>query len=104
MAERKFEDLGLGSKSASEARILNPDGSFNIRKKNVPWSDKINIYHELISMSWPRFFLVILFGFLIVNLLFASIYMMIGVENLTGIEPKSFGHDFMEEFFFSTQT
>ena len=103
MAE-KFNDLGLGTKGSTQQRGLNKDGSFNIKKKNVPFSERINFYHSLISMSWTKFFIFILSGFLIVNILFAFIYLMIGTENLTGVGGKTDFEKFTEAFFFSTQT
>jgi inward rectifier potassium channel len=104
MTEQKYNDLGLGTKSPSSQRGLNKDGSFNVKKKNVPFSERVNFYHVLVSMSWTKFFLFILSGFIVVNLLFAGAYMAIGVEHLTGIEGKSEFSKFMEAFFFSSQT
>ena len=104
MAE-KFNDLGLGTKtSAGNQRSLNKDGSFNIKKTNVPFSERVNFFHALVSMSWTKFFIGIFISFLLVNFLFAGIYMMIGLEHLTGIEGKTGFDKFLEAFFFSTQT
>ena len=101
----KFNDLGLGTKSTSSSlRSLNKDGSFNIKKINVPFSERVNFYHLLVSMSWVKFFILILSAFILVNILFAGIYTMIGVEHLTGIEGKTDFERFMEAFFFSSQT
>jgi inward rectifier potassium channel len=108
MAKKKkdeFNDLGLGSKSLSGgARSLNKDGSFNIKKINVPFFERFNFFHELISMSWSRFMGLVILGYLIVNIIFASIYTFIGVENLTGTEGLTDFEKFLEAFFFSTQT
>ncbi len=104
MADQKFNDLGLGTKASSSQRGLNKDGSFNTKKKNVPFSERVNFYHLLVSISWTKFFILILSGFIAVNLIFAGIYMMIGVEHLTGIEGKNDFEKFMEAFFFSSQT
>ena len=46
---------------------------------------------------------MIIYNFL-VNTLFASIYSLIGIENLTGIHGLSPFEQFMEAFFFSAQT
>lgn len=101
----KFNDLGFGTKGGSAGtRGLNKDGSFNIRKTNVPFSERVNFYHSLVSMSWTRFFVIVAIGFMAANLLFAGIYMWIGMEHLTGIDGKDTLHRFMEAFFFSSQT
>lgn len=103
--ERKYNDLGLGSKaSAGRTRALNKDGTFNIRKTNVPFFERINFFHTLVTMSWPRFLLVILLGYLVVNTFFATIYMIVGVEHLTGVLGESNTDKFLEAFFFSAQT
>ena len=103
--KENFNDLGLGSKaSAGTQRSLNKDGSFNIKKINVPFSERVNFFHSLVSMSWTKFFILIFTAFLLVNLLFAQVYMMIGLEHLTGIDAKDSLHRFLEAFFFSSQT
>ena len=103
---RKFNDLGLGTRNnvGGGYRALNKDGSFNVKKINVPFFERLNFFHSLITMSWPRFFTFILVGYFIINTLFASIYTLIGVENLTGIEADTPFDQFMEGFFFSAQT
>lgn len=105
MNTRKFNDLGLDTKSHSKGyRALNKDGSFNVVKKNVSFFERLNSFHSLVSMSWFRFFVVIAIVYLIVNLIFALIYLSVGLENLTGIEGESLPEKFMEAFFFSAQT
>ena len=104
-SKEKFNDLGLGTKSSGGAeRALNKDGSFNVRKTNVPFSERVNFFHSLVSMSWARFFIIIFFAFLLVNVLFAEIYLRIGLEHLTGIIGKTELDNFLEAFFFSSQT
>ncbi len=98
-------DLGLDTRAAaSRFRALNKDGTFNVHKTNIRFSEKINFFHALVSMSWSRFFGWIVLGYFVVNLLFASIYMAVGVEHLTvgaGLSPPE---QFIEAFFFSAQT
>ena len=103
---KKFNDLGLGTKEDTGGyRAINKDGSFNVKKINVPFFEQLNFFHSLITMSWPRFFGLILLGYFIINLVFASAYTLIGVENLTGFEtPKTTFEGFIEAFFFSAQT
>lgn len=108
MALRKkeiFNDLGLGTKASSGGyRALNKDGSFNVKKAHVPFFEKINFFHSLISMSWLQFFGLIILGYFIVNIIFASVYTMIGVEYLTETTGLSDIDKFLEAFFFSAQT
>ena len=104
-SSEKFNDLGLGTKSSSDTqRSLNKDGSFNIKKINVPFSERVNFYHSLVTMSWIKFFVLLVSGYFFANLIFATIYMMIGVEHLTGISGITNAEKFLEAFFFSSQT
>ncbi len=103
--KEKFDDLGLGNKDTSGGyRTLNKNGSFNVRKTNVPFLERLNFFHALISMSWLRFFGLTLLCYFIANLLFATIYTLIGLENLTATKGLSEIDQFLEAFFFSAQT
>ncbi|WP_299128310.1 ion channel [uncultured Winogradskyella sp.] len=108
MAKQKretFNDFGLGEKSSSVGyRALNKDGSFNIEKINIPFFERLNFFHSLVTMKWSHFFLFVLLVYLVVNIIFASIYSFIGVEKLTGTKGISALDQFMEAFFFSAQT
>ena len=101
----KFNDFGLGEKSSSNGfRALNKDGTFNITKINIPFFERLNFFHALVTMKWRHFFGFILVGYFVVNLIFATIYSFIGVENLTGTQGMRPFEQFMEAFFFSAQT
>ena len=103
--KEKFNDLGLGERaSAGSFRSLNKDGTFNVTRTNVPFFERFNVFHTLISISWSRFFGLLLLGYFLMNLLFASIYVAIGIEELTGISSSTPMSDFLEAFFFSAQT
>ncbi len=104
--KKKYNDLGLGVKEVSGVyRTLNKDGTFNVRKTNIPFWQRVNFFHSLVSMPWPRFLGLILIGYFVINILFASIYMLVGVEHLTGMKQVgSTFEQFMEAFFFSAQT
>ena len=103
--KEKYNDLGLDTKSPSKGyRALNKDGSFNVRKENVSFLERINIFHSLVSMSWLQFFLILGLGYFIINLVFASLYLIIGTEHLTGIYGTTKIDQFIEAFFFSAQT
>lgn len=102
---KKFNDLGLGTKaSGGSVRALNKDGSFNVTKTHIPFLVRLNFYHWLVNMSWLRFFIVIFLAYLIINILFGFLYYSIGVEHLTGIRASDKQEEFMEAFFFSSQT
>lgn len=54
-------DLGFGSVVArqSRERLLNRDGSFNVRREGLGFFQSLSLYHSLLNMSWPRFLLVL---------------------------------------------
>jgi inward rectifier potassium channel len=95
-------DPGLTTQFSGELRrTINPDGSFNVRREGLRWRDA-NPYLMLIDTTWPRFFLVVVTGFLLVNLIFACLYLMIGIHSLRGLESDMGA--FANAFFFSVHT
>lgn len=86
-------------------RLTNKDGSINLHKTGMPFWERVSLYHSLLRMSRGKFLLVVFSFYTVLNILFASFYMMIGVHNLQGIIP---GNDmmtnFQQAFFFSSQT
>src|SRR6202451_3703798 len=83
-------------------RVINPDGSFNVLRRGTTWRD-INPYLRLVSISWTRFFGCILLGYILVNSLFAGVYLLLGPGALTG--RQGLDHPlsrFLQCFFFSS--
>ncbi|MBL0341827.1 MAG: K+ channel, inward rectifier [Bacteroidetes bacterium] len=98
------EDLGFGTKVTAD-RIMNKDGSFFMERVGDAKFQYFEIYHNLITMSWPKFLTLLVSAYFCSNLLFAIIYFIIGVEHLTGIDMQMGNFNkFMEAFFFSSQT
>lgn len=105
ISKDEVTDLGLGNKIFDKnIRIINRDGSFNIKRKGLPFLESFSIYQWLISMSWLKFCGLIFSGYLIVNLFFATLYFIGGEANFEGIETNNDFDRFLNEFFFSTQT
>ncbi len=100
---KKIKDPGLGNSSSAHAkRMMNSDGSFNLEHLNKPRRFS-EAYHYLVNISWFHFFVLTFLGGFLINAFFAFIYLAIGIEQIT---PKtgSFFYDFLNAFFFSTQT
>jgi inward rectifier potassium channel len=111
MNEKRFfknksqNDIGFGTKSTGENRNMNKDGSFNVQRTGEPFFRSYEIYHRLITMSWPRFLLLVFVGYMVANLIFALAYYYIGAEHLSiDLHGMSEGRKFSEVFFFSSQT
>ncbi|MFQ4141187.1 ion channel [Chlorogloeopsis sp. ULAP02] len=80
-------------------RMINPEGGFNVVRKGVSNSHWGDLYHWLLSLSWPQFLALVSLGYLVVNALFALAYLAGG----NGIENARPGN-FLDAFFFSVQT
>jgi inward rectifier potassium channel len=104
---RQNEDkyTGFGSQAQAQGnRLVNKDGSFNVKRDGLPLFNRLNPFHDLILMSWMHFSLIIFAFYFTVNLIFAFIYFYIGIEHLGGIIGYTQKDKFFEAFFFSTQT
>lgn len=104
--EKSRKDSGFGTAATStRARLILPDGTFNVTRKGQSFSAWLNLYHRMITMNVFSFVLVIALSYFLVNLVFAVIYFLIGVEHLNGIEEQTkFISKFWGAFFFSSQT
>lgn len=100
------DDLGLGKRVAEQTLgpLLNPDGSFNVVRRGLPFWHSLHLYSTFTRMSWGRFYLVVAAGYLAVNLLFGAAFYLAGPDAVAGLgEPHAAGR-FLECFFFSVQT
>ena len=98
-------ETGLSTNSAlSGGRFFNNNGNPNVQVKGMRFFERLNIYHALLSMPRWKFLLVIVIFFISINLVFASIYLLIGIEHLNGMIATNNAEKFGEAFFFSAQT
>jgi inward rectifier potassium channel len=103
--KEEYKDLGFGTKAPNmHQRLVNPDGSFNIERRGAGRFRTHEIYHNLITMPWRKFMLMILADYIVVNILFAVIYLAVGVDQLGGMDAKNKIDSFLEAWFFSAQT
>ena len=96
----QFNDFGLGTKVK---RLVNSDGSFNVRRIGLPLST-VNIYQDLVKMSWTKFLSLVILGLFLLNAGFASLYYLIGVDHFAGMLEGNELDNFLQSFFFSFQT
>jgi len=104
--EQEDRDLGFGSVVAQQSRdrLLNRDGSFNVVRRGLGLISWLNPYHSMLTMSWPRFVLFALVGYLLANAMFATGYLLCGPGALGGTEGVTLGERWLESFFFSVKT
>jgi inward rectifier potassium channel len=103
--ERLRQDLGLGGKLSerSRARLVNHDGTFNVRRNNLSPFHPYNAYHTLLSLPIPRLLALMSAGYVVTNLLFAGLYWLAGSDALTGAAGSPLAR-FEDCVFFSVQT
>ena len=98
-------NTGFGTNSNSTGgRFINRDGRPNVIKKGVSFLRRYSWYHTMLGMRRGKFLFLLFLVYILVNLLFAGIYFLIGSEHLAGIDHSSPLKVFTEVFFFSTQT
>lgn len=96
------KDPGLGSKyTGAVKRMINSDGSYNIVRKGGLTGFR-DIYKALIELSWLKFFTYSILVYLIINIFFAFLYMLVGIKEISGL--NAIHSDFLNAFFFSVQT
>lgn len=97
------DNLGFDNRTDSHRkRTINQDGSFNIIRKN-DFFREFSLYRWGITCKWSYYWLAVLSVYIVINFLFASIYLMIGPEKIVGIQPEG-EHPYWQCFFFSLQT
>jgi inward rectifier potassium channel len=100
-------DLGFGSVVSRESRqrLLNRDGSFNVRRAGMKPLASLSLYHSLLTITWPKFLALVIAAFLTLNASFGLAYLACGPEALRGASAADMGgSEFLRAFFFSVQT
>jgi inward rectifier potassium channel len=98
-------ETGFGTNSAySGGRFYNKDGAPNLRVEGVSFMEKFSLYNTMLKMSGGKFIAVILLFYFAINVLFSSVYILLGPGNLGGADDIDALNRFWEAFFFSVQT
>jgi len=99
-------DLGFGSVVARESRkrLLNRDGTFNVRREGLPFLEALSAYHYFLTISWPKFLGYVAATYVILNALFAFAFVACGAGALTGFANEAMMERFSRAFFFSVHT
>jgi inward rectifier potassium channel len=100
--QENTENSGFGANASG--RFINKDGVPNVQRKGVNVFNRLSWYHTMLDLSSFRFISYLVFGYILINLVFAVVYYLIGVEHLTGIDKSNPLDEFIDVFFFSSQT
>ncbi len=100
---KKIKDPGFGKSSSQNVkRLIDRKGRFNVvhLNKSRRFSEA---YNFLVNISWWKFFTLSFLSYVLANIFFATLYILIGIEQIV---PKSGSvvQDFLNAFFFSAQT
>lgn len=102
---KAVNDTGFGVNSNdSSGRFVNREGFPNVKKRGIPFYQRYSWFHTMLTIPIWKFLVFTLFSFITVNLIFASLYIMVGIEHLGGIEKTTPEQNFLDAFFFSLQT
>jgi inward rectifier potassium channel len=99
-------DLGFGAVVGADSRqrLLNKDGSFNVRRLGVRWFESHSPYHLALNASWPRFLLGCVATYTALNVVFAAAFWLCGSDALIGASSRDLGGMMWRAFFFSVET
>ncbi|WP_445431961.1 ion channel [Chryseobacterium indoltheticum] len=100
--QENTENSGFGS--LASGRFINKDGLPNVRRRGINVFNRLSWYHTMLNLSSFRFISYLVVMYILINLVFAFIYYLIGVEHLTGIDKSNPLDEFIDVFFFSSQT
>jgi inward rectifier potassium channel len=87
----------------SRARLLNHDGTFNVRRNELGPLHPYNAYHTLLALTIPRLLALLCLGYVVTNVFFASMYWLCGANALAGANAAPLAR-FEDCLFFSVQT
>ena len=98
-------NTGFGNNnSAYGGRFINKDGLPNVEKRGLSFFKRFSWFHTMLQLPNYKFLGLVVLFYALVNLLFAIIYLLIGLEHLSGLNANTFWEKFGEAYFFSAQT
>jgi len=105
VSREELRDLGFGTVVSQEQqiRLLNRDGSFNVERRGYSFWSALSGYHELITMSWTKFYALVFLFYMLSNAIFGVLYLACGagaVVNQSTHQPARWG----DIFFYSAET
>lgn len=105
-AKAKAEsNTGFGTNASSYGgRFVTKAGNANVRKSGIGFLDGISWYHTMLNLPRWKFMMIVVLFYFVVNCFFATLYFVIGVEHLRGVEMTTAMDKFGQAFFFSIQT
>lgn len=100
-----YRNSGFSDRAENEGqRLLNKDGSYNVEKSGLTFFERFSLFHWLLNLKLYKFVIFLFCVYLIVNGVFAVLYMLCGEHAISGASQLNTTNHFLHCFFFSTQT
>jgi inward rectifier potassium channel len=98
-------DTGFGTNANNiGGRFINRDGTFNMRKEGMPFWNRFSAYHAMLNLPTWKFGGVVITWYIVINLFYTFIYLLVGAHELLGINATTHWGLFKQVFYFSAQT
>jgi inward rectifier potassium channel len=98
-------DTGFGNNPNSYGgRFVNRDGTFNVAKEGQAFWQRFSLFHTMLNLPLWKFIAAIIIFFIGINLLYTSIYILLGPGQFMGMIAKTRWEEIKEIYFFSTET
>jgi inward rectifier potassium channel len=99
-------DLGFGAVVARESRqrLLNRNGTFNVRRLGLGFWQSHGAYHYFLTITWPRFLSYVGAAYVVINAFFALAYVAAGDHALSTFDGRGTPRRLVDAFFFSVHT
>jgi inward rectifier potassium channel len=103
---RNESNLGFATSISnnSRQRLINRDGTFYVKRKGLNYFASLSLYHSLLEMSWFKFFGFAALEYILLNIGFAFIYLLVGSDAIGGTPSLTLSEHLLNAFFFSVQT
>src|SRR5258708_9724002 len=99
-------DLGFGSVVSRESRkrLLNRNGTFNVKREGLGFLESLSAYHHLLTISWRQFLAYIVAAYLLANVIFALLYMPCRPHTPSALTGTTLTEPFVQAVLFSVDT
>src|SRR4029450_11500701 len=88
--------FGVNSENSSGRFYDRKSGGANVFKRGIGVRNRHSWYHTMLAMPRTKFLSFLLVVYIIINLFFAGIYYMIGIDHLAGVNQGSDIKNFSE--------
>src|ERR1022692_1235224 len=97
---KQNNDTGFaGNTDDTGGRFINKDGSYNLRKEGMPFLKRFSLFQDMLNLPLWKFIVVIFTFYVVINVFFTVVYLLIGYRQLAGISGSNFWKISREVFY-----